>query len=162
MELWPPRVPHPSQDLSGEESPSTIRTNMDAGVTRQRRRFTIGNAEITCSWELDSLQFAVFTSFYANKINSGADWFLMPLDLGGGIQEHTVRIQGGQFSHSYQEWGGWLLTAKLDVEERLTYSPALLSFFLDQNLTQAEIDALVVQFGRLHQLVHTDYGEFIT
>lgn len=154
METWPVSFPAPNEDFSAEAIAGALRTAMDSGAIRQRRRFSVDLTQISISWTLDNIQMAVFSSFHKNRLNLGTDWFIMPLDLGGGMVNHTVRFVGGQYSQQYAPISFWTVSAKMDVLERHTFSSSLLAIYLEFGFTETEIESLLVQIGHLHDLVH--------
>lgn len=154
MVSWPASFPQPKTSLSVETSANTVRTQMDSGAVRQRRRFTTEQSQVNITWEMPDVQGAVFISFHKNSINLGADWFLMPLSLGGGLRDHEVRFVDGKYSQSYADVGYWTFSAKLDIRQRYTYSDSVLSIYLTLGLSEAEITILLDSMENFHQCVH--------
>ena len=129
---WPADtiLPKPTVDLGHRSQPPTIRTNMDSGKARQRRRFPKGNRLIAVSWVFTDEQFEIFQAIVKFKLNDGADYFDMSLPLGGGYATYSVRMVDGDWSARYQDFNHWKVTANLECDELAT-------------LTEGELDALL-------------------
>lgn len=70
---WPATLPN--MELSGfalTGPANVLRTPMDAGPAKQRRRFTSGPRPVTGRVTLDSVQIDEFTDFYRNSLLDGA------------------------------------------------------------------------------------------
>lgn len=162
METFPQSFPLPDETLSADTATNAVRTQMDSGTVRQRRRFSVDMTQVSVQWTITDLQLAVLVSFHKNRINLGIDWFMMPLPLGGDVQMHQVRFVEGKFSHAYKPVGMWTVTAKLDVYQRLTFSDALLSIYLDYGFTEPEIIALMDSIDHFHTCVHETLPDNLT
>jgi hypothetical protein len=154
MITFPTTFPLPTADLAADEQANSIRTRMESGSTRQRRRFSIESLAVDVTWELNDEQMAMFTAFHKYKINLGNDWFEMQLPLGGGVQTHKVRFQEGKFAQKYQDVGHWEVTAKLDIEERYTFSEELLDTFLNIGSSETEIANFLAGVTDFHNCIH--------
>lgn len=60
----------------------TIRTDMETGAARQRRRSFSSPDRVNLAWVFNSTQFAVFRAWYDGEINGGGAWFTLPIDDG--------------------------------------------------------------------------------
>src|SRR5262245_47995841 len=86
MAAFPIGLPEPFfEPYTLEPQPNTIRTDMEAGAVRMRRRFTGRIKQFTLGWILTSAQVSTFTTFYEADIKDGVEWFDMNLDLGNGV-----------------------------------------------------------------------------
>jgi len=112
----PDSLPLPTQDYSLTVNNSAIRTQMESGRFRQRRRFTSSQNEISVKWEFTDEEYQLFESFVFYALNGGTSWFETKLVSGGGIVTHTARIQDGSIKASYREHFGWAVSATLDIE----------------------------------------------
>jgi hypothetical protein len=74
MSLWPTDLPElPDRENWSMMLPkNVVRTSMDAGPAKQRKRFTAGVHTITMAITVDGVQLAVFRSFWANDCGQGA------------------------------------------------------------------------------------------
>jgi len=126
---WPAsKLPLPSTDFDGANERATIRTKMDSGRFRQRRRFTSGLRTFKASWQFDDDQFALFQGVVKYKLSEGADWFTIDLPFGDGFKNYRVRFIEAKESFNYQDVLHWKVDAQLETE---TTSP----------LTEAETNA---------------------
>jgi len=80
MSIWPAGLPQKPQVSGFVETPpeTTIRTQMDAGVAKVRRRFTAGARNITAIYEMTTAQIATFETFYTTTIKGGSLAFDLP------------------------------------------------------------------------------------
>lgn len=128
---WPSTLPSPS--LSGYQftpDATTIKTDMDSGPPRVRRRYTSANTPVQATWVLTELQLAVFEAWFVQQAQSGAAWFLVPLRNGLGRQVVTARIPSGAYTAAIAEGGNWRLSAQLEVRDRPLLTPSQLAPYL--------------------------------
>jgi hypothetical protein len=117
MAQWPASLPPPT--LEGYElSPldQTIRTDMEVGAPRVRRRTRARLDRLRVRWILDDAQMATFRSFVDDEAGAagGAAWVVMSLATGSGLEQREVRIiawQARLLSPAYR----WEVTAELEV-----------------------------------------------
>lgn len=79
MPTWPAELPQSPQVAGYSESPQSqvLRTQMDAGPAKTRRRFTAATRTIPVRYQLTAEQVAVFEAWFENVIAGGAlpfDW----------------------------------------------------------------------------------------
>lgn len=76
MSVWPVTLPAPALNSLRETPPNnTIRTNMDKGPDKVRRRTTANVRPISFTLKLTPAQVATLDTFYDNTTFSGADEF---------------------------------------------------------------------------------------
>lgn len=76
MAAWPATLPgFLSDGYSVEISDATIRTDMESGPARVRRRYTAAPDNLSCSWKFSDAQMVAFREFFENDIMHGALWF---------------------------------------------------------------------------------------
>ena len=64
-EVWPDRLPLPTIEGYGiQPDEAILRTEMEAGPARQRRRFTNVPSRITVRWVMSAEQFLLFEAWY--------------------------------------------------------------------------------------------------
>lgn len=80
-----------------ERGQQFIRTDMESGNVRQRRRYSSIPDTVQVSWVMTRLQFELFEGWYKHKITSGADWFRMKISDGSG-----VNLQDCRFTSTYK------------------------------------------------------------
>lgn len=71
---WPVDLPDCAATWQESETPSTIRTDMDAGPPKVRRRFTGIWRRIEVSMNLTKDQFIILRDFYDNECAQGVNW----------------------------------------------------------------------------------------
>lgn len=123
-------LPNPTNDLSGKNESSVIRTKMESGRFVQRRRFTSGLRSFNLSWQLTDAEFALFQGVHKYKLSSGADWFEMSLPFGDGFKTYTVRFTDSGYTFQHNEVMHWTVRAALETED---VSP----------LDESEVDAIL-------------------
>ncbi|MBF0453625.1 MAG: hypothetical protein HQL72_02270 [Magnetococcales bacterium] len=152
---WPDRLPQPTVDGYGVETQDGIlRTEMEAGPARQRRRYTQTPTRITCKWLLSAWQFAIFESWFVHKALAGGAWFDIDLLYGLGLAKHVARFAGGGGApykakpmNSSQN-PHWNVTATLEIRER----PVISEEVLEVAETE-DIPGLLVAIGSIHTAV---------
>ncbi len=77
--VWPLTLPQyvSSEGLSEKPPELTLKTDMDAGGPKRRRRYTAGEREINCHIQLTNDETAILDDFYTNTLASGSlpfDW----------------------------------------------------------------------------------------
>ena len=82
---FPKRLPYPTvEGYSIRPDEAIIRTDMEAGPARQRRRYTQTPSKIAVKWIMSPEQFCLFEAWYKYYAKEGAEWFVITL-LGGII-----------------------------------------------------------------------------
>lgn len=115
---WPSTLPRPNANgYALRPVDPTIRTDMEVGAARTRRRTTARNDVVSCTVELTDVQFATFRTWFENPVEAagGAAWFTIDLAIGTtGVVTTTAR-----FKNVYQaeHRGGlnWEVTMELEV-----------------------------------------------
>jgi hypothetical protein len=119
---WPEttKLPRPTFSLNDKVVGNVIRTQMDSGRFRQRKRWTAALRTISVEWSFTDAQFALFQGVYKYKISDGADWFTMQMPFGNGLNTYTVRFTDNGFSDSYQVGMFHKVTATLETEDDIS------------------------------------------
>src|SRR3546814_2554449 len=82
---WPTTLPLPSVEGYGlTPQEAVLRTDMESGPARQRRRFRQTPTRITVRWLFSEFEFALFEAWYKYHADEGGQWFEITL-LGGQI-----------------------------------------------------------------------------
>ena len=150
---WPDILPKPTFDGYGlEPMDAVLRTEMEAGPARQRRRFTHVPTRIAVRWRFSANQMAIFESWFVHKAEAGAVWFEMELLSGQGLVVHEARFFGSG-SNPYKaipyRSGHWLVTSSLEVRERPIMSEGVLDLTLSE-----DIDALLFAMSSFNILIN--------
>lgn len=141
---WPATLPLPSVEGYGvNPGEAILRTEMEAGPARQRRRFTQVPSRITVRWLFRREQFALFEAWYRWQAKEGAEWFAIDLLGGLGLVAHEARFTR-QFESRLKNALLWEVTSELEIRERPVLTEDALAIALDSDLALLfrDIDAL--------------------
>lgn len=117
MASWPSTLPAPKYggyQLAPVDQ--TIRTDMEVGQARQRRRTTARNDKLTLAWTFTDAEMATFRAWFDDDIAGGNSWFgSLPIAIGNGVETtHECRFTG--------PWRGglgggmlWQISAEVEV-----------------------------------------------
>lgn len=82
---WPDSLPAPRIDgYSRKDTPSFVRTTMDSGASRQRRRFVTTPKTFQQAYRMTQAQLEIFEIWFENQAFGGAAQVLMPVITGAG------------------------------------------------------------------------------
>ena len=155
---WPDKLPLPTFEGYGiEPQDGVLRTEMEAGPARQRRRYTQTPSRIPVRWRFSQLEFGIFEAWYKWKGKEGATWFSMTLLGGIGMGPHEARFVGSgnsPYKASPQRGGlgqgaRWIVTTTLEIRERPVLSEPALNIVLAEDLAR-----LFAAIDSLHATVH--------
>ena len=100
MATWPSTLPDPLKNYySYKPGSSVIRSDMDSGLARQRRRFTSRIDLFKCALVLSSTQLQTLETFIDDDIDGGAAWFDIYLKDGQGKRLLEARLFQGQLDN---------------------------------------------------------------
>lgn len=121
MASWPSSLPNPlSAGYGLDPVDPVIRTDMEVGSPRSRRRTSARDDRIPVSWLMTDAQMATFRSWYENDstgIAGGAAWFSINLNLGtGGIYNWEARFTS-IYSAEFLCANRWRVSARLEVRD---------------------------------------------
>ena len=124
-------LPLPSFRFSSSTQGSVIRTKMETGRTRQRRRYTTDSEVGKVSFDFTGTEYSYFKAVWQFKIAAGADWFDMRLPLGDGnlLTLATVRFTKN-YSARYATFDNWNVSAPIEFAESVTITEAALDALL--------------------------------
>ncbi len=150
MITWPSTLPLPTvQGYNVEPGETIIRTEMDAGLARHRRRFTDVPTKIAVRWIMRRDQYAIFEGWYRWHAREGASFFTINLLGGLGLLDQEARFTR-QFSSRLLAGGTlWEVQSELEIRER----PVLEEGALNLVLTE-DINGLIQTGNQFHILVH--------
>ncbi|WP_202802738.1 hypothetical protein [Bartonella rattaustraliani] len=98
MITWPQTLPLPTiEGYSIQPSDAILRTEMEAGPVRQRRRVTQVPSRVSVRWIMCRDQFALFEAWYHWKAKEGGAWF--EIELLGGL---GLLMQEARFTQQFQ------------------------------------------------------------
>lgn len=82
---WPDSLPAPLIDgYTAKPKATFVRTEMDSGRARNRRRTVTGATEFQQRYRMTMSQVAIFEAWFENEAFGGAAAALMPVITGGG------------------------------------------------------------------------------
>ena len=147
--VWPDRLPLPTLEGYGiSPGEAILRTEMEAGPARQRRRFTDVPSRIAVRWVLRPDQFALFEAWYRWAAAEGGAWFEIELFGGLGLVPQEARFTR-QFEARPYRGRLWEVTSELEIRARPTLSEGGLALVLGE-----DVPGLTESIGALHTLVH--------
>ena len=83
---WPATLPDCLESWEETERPSVIRTAMDAGPPKVRRRFTAPMREIRCTMNLRRDQYLAFRDFFDVTCGQGVNWHTFTHPYTGAVE----------------------------------------------------------------------------
>jgi len=102
VKFYPSNLPKPLQaGYTAKHKSNILRTQMADGYARQRLVNAGAPDELQIQILLPEALYREFLQWYKGDIQSGAEWYVMPLlatDGDSAIQYRYVRIQSGEFS----------------------------------------------------------------
>ena len=146
---FPKRLPYPTvEGYSIRPDEAIIRTDMEAGPARQRRRYTQTPSKITVKWIMSPEQFCLFEAWYRYYAKEGAEWFVITLLGGIGLTEQEARFTE-QFEASIIAGRLWQITTELEIRDRPTITEDATLIIMDSDFQKLEFTV-----DRLHAFVH--------
>lgn len=93
LPTFPAQLPaHSATGYGYETQAAFVRTTMDTGAARQRRRFLTVPTRIPVTWLFTQKQLALFEAFVKYDLMDGAAWFQMNVSTSLGMRMLKVRI----------------------------------------------------------------------
>ena len=117
MATWPTNLPAPLANYSLDPVDQTIRTDMESGAARTRRRTSARNDKVTANWLLTDAQLNIFRDWFEDTDGAagGAAWFTVNLLIGNtGFTSVEARFVG-PFKCTYAPVMHWNVSAELEV-----------------------------------------------
>ncbi|WP_051331770.1 hypothetical protein [Methylocaldum szegediense] len=107
-------------DYSIKFGKAVIRTEMESGPARQRRRYTQVPSMINVRFDFTLEQFGIFEKFWEQDLLHGERWFEIKLVNGVGEKTYTARFDANEPPEavSVAKGRGWVVKARLEVEAR--------------------------------------------
>lgn len=117
-----------------------VRSDLQSGRARQRRRFTSVPTMDSVSWLLDDVQAQLFEAWWEDALISGSQWFECPLKTPEGIQNYTARFTDIYSGPILSGRSHWRFTAELELRERPILAPGWGSILPDYIRFQSIFD----------------------
>lgn len=149
MIAWPETLPLPTVEGYGiQPGDAILRTEMEAGPARKRRRFTQVPSRVSVRWIMRRDQFALFEAWYRWQAKEGGAWF--EIELLGGL---GLLTQEARFTRQFQAQllGGtlWEIRSELEIRERPVLDEGLLNLLLSE-----DAQGIITASNSLYVLVH--------
>ena len=146
---WPETLPLPTVEGYGiQPGDAILRTEMEAGPARQRRRFTQVPSRVSVRWIMRRDQFVLFEAWYRWQAKEGGAWF--EIELLGGL---GLLTQEARFTRQFQAQllGGtlWEIRSELEIRERPVLDEGLLNLLLSE-----DAQGIITVSNNLYVLVH--------
>ena len=119
-----------AQGYKLSEAGGVIRTGMDDGLARQRKKYPGMPLTVRCGWLLSADRMAFFRGWLTHRAAHGATWINVTLDVGHGVEQVEARFVGDP-DYTRVRKGLWLVAADLEV-----LPPAVMSL---ENVEVAEV-----------------------
>lgn len=154
--IFPEKLPYPTTEgYTIKPGEAIVRTDMEAGPARQRRRYEQTPSKISVRWVMNREQFSLFEAWYKYYAKEGAEWFVITLLGGLGLLKQEARFTQ-QFEAKLLNGYLWEITSELEVRDRPTLSDGALAILLDN-----DYEKLANAVDRLHYFIHTEYPQFL-
>ena len=128
MATWPTSFPLPqTPGYALEPQQAFLRTQMDAGPARQRRRFSTTPTRVPVSFKMSLVQFETFEAWYKFEINDGAGWFTITLANGKGLTSCEARFPEMYKASPEGSTFRWIVDGVLEVRSMPTLTEAELA-----------------------------------
>lgn len=114
--LFPEALPNVIMgDYSYKQANNLIRTEMESGPAKVRRRFVSVPTDVNVSWKFSRAELAIFENFFRNTIYDGATWFQIKLVNGAGETLCTARFKEAYDASTDAKEHSWVVRGKLEV-----------------------------------------------
>lgn len=123
VNAWPESLLPPAPLVSRYEQQTRggiARTEMESGMSRQRRRFTAVPTKLTCSWAMTGDELEIFRAFIEYKAAYGAAWFTIRLPIDTGSRTVYARFTGEGPRYELSQpgtIGEWWVHADLEFKD---------------------------------------------
>lgn len=95
-----------------------IRTEMESGYSRVRRRFLNAPTEMKVSWSFSLAELGIFEKFYEKELFAGSAWFHIKLVNGTGESTYLARFTEPYDVKTEAKEFRWSVSATLETLDR--------------------------------------------
>ena len=130
-----------------------IRTQMDSGRARHRRRYKTVADHVNVTWIMDNEQLSIFEGFFNYETCYGAGWFITGLGNGLGINCVKARFTNPETPYQVNHINNsalWSVTAMLETFEMPGYDIDTYALLKDNSIAD-----LTLLANALYAVVHT-------
>lgn len=119
MATWPATLPSPrNSGYRVNPIDQTIRTDMDVGYSRTRRRTSARSDQVAAEWLFTDAQLDTFRTWFDGDGEGGAAWFDVDLYVGNtGASSVTARFVGAWTAVAASCSSHWVVSGTLEVRE---------------------------------------------
>lgn len=96
---------------------TSIRTEMETGLARVRRRFIANPVDFDVRWKFSLAELGIFEKFYRDELMSGTAWFNIKLVNGAGETTYLARFKEPYSVKPEAREHYWSVSAKLESVE---------------------------------------------
>ncbi len=89
LPVWPTGLP--LIDFSRKPKAPFVRTDMDGGLARQRRRFRVYPVTVNVNFFMDQEKYDLYHNFCEVDLGGYSSWFSMRIDGASGVDSRRVR-----------------------------------------------------------------------
>ena len=121
-----------------------MRTEMQTGRARQRRRYTSVPTMASVSWIMTEKQAQLFEGFFRWTLLDGTEWFNLDLLTPLGLKPYEVRFAEMYNGPTLTGRDLWTFTAELEIKERQTIAygwPAFPGFVLGSDIIDKALNS---------------------
>ncbi len=113
-----------------DEENNILRTDIDVGPYRVRRRSAQTSVVFDVSSKMTNDHLKIFETWFKYQLSGGSDWFSVALDTGMGLVEYMGRYVG---KCSVRRCGplAWIVSGKIEVDELLVMNEEELDRIID-------------------------------
>lgn len=122
-----------------------LRTELESGRQRVRRKFTATPTSAECSVVMDDAQAQVFEAWWEETLVSGTKYFEAPLKTPMGMQSYTCRFLGIYQGPVLVGVSHWRFTFTLELRKRPILPPGWVEHMPDFILYSSRFDRLMNQ-----------------
>lgn len=146
------KLPRPLADGYGlVATPATLRTDMDNGTPRMRRRFTRTLTTATLSFHFTREKFGLFDGWWRAVLLDGTSWF--QIALRNGVSDALWTVRGiAPPEASLMGTDVWHVTWRVEVDQ----VPQLDAGAVAALIAEPDLD-LAMEAASLYQFVNVDY-----
>lgn len=110
--VWP--VDLPQAEYSYKPQTPFIRTPMDSGLARQRRRFRVYPITAEVKFFMTPAQLATYENFAENDLGGWVSWFMLTIKDGEGLRQAKCRFLDAPVVE-HVPGAGWMLSGQVET-----------------------------------------------
>ena len=118
MPTWPSTLPAPRvSGYSLESGDATVRTDMESGPARVRRRYTAAPDTLQLRWLFSDTQMDTFRDTWDGDWAHGSAWINLPVRDGrtGGVVNHEARPNPAKFTAELVSANVWTVSMTVEI-----------------------------------------------